>query len=247
MEEDERIGIVRHLLFEYVKSPSLRHIRDTHSLIQLSQEIVRKIDRGSSYWTKWNPQREALLKSAVGTWTPAEDLKDFLNGLPGPPLTVTDVTQRLRAFEEDEFFRFPDEDLRDGCLALYATEKAAGTELPAIIGALRDYIEQEERRLREERQLAYAKKLEEERAEREQRLISGADCNWTQIRGSTHWFCRANGRTYRLSPAKDKKWHMFRVNEVSDSEPGSLIGRYQNRGDATKVVKLVAYQAEPRW
>lgn len=70
MEEDDRVGIVRHLLFEFVKSPSLRHIRDPNSLIQLSLEIVRRIDRESSYWAKWNPLRETLLKSSLGCWIP---------------------------------------------------------------------------------------------------------------------------------------------------------------------------------
>jgi hypothetical protein len=35
MREDERVWAVRELLSDYVKSPSLRHIRDPHSLIKL--------------------------------------------------------------------------------------------------------------------------------------------------------------------------------------------------------------------
>jgi hypothetical protein len=65
MREDERIWAVKELLFDYVKSPCLRHIRDPHSLIRLAQEIVRRIDQGNSIWRKWNGQREVLLKSAV--------------------------------------------------------------------------------------------------------------------------------------------------------------------------------------
>jgi hypothetical protein len=174
-------------------------------------------------------------------------MKEFLSELPGPKLTVTDVTQRLRAFEEEEYSEFPNPALQEGCLALYMKEKAAGTELPAIVGALRDYVEQEEQRLRNEYQIAYETRQEELRLEREQRLLSGADCSWTQLRKSPHWFYRANGRTYRLSPTKDKKWELFRVKEVSETELGYLIGRYTNRGDATNVVKQVAYQPEPRW
>jgi hypothetical protein len=95
MREDERMWAVKELLFDYVKSPSLRHIRDAHSVIKLAQEIVRRVDRGNSIWQKWDGQREVLLKSALPCWIPIEDLRDFLNRMPGPALTTTDVAQRL--------------------------------------------------------------------------------------------------------------------------------------------------------
>ena len=80
MREDQRIWAVKQLLFDYVKSPSLRHIRDPHSLGKLALEIVRRIDRGNSIWKKWDGQREGLLNSAAGCWIPVEDLRDFLTG-----------------------------------------------------------------------------------------------------------------------------------------------------------------------
>jgi hypothetical protein len=40
MAEDERVWAVKELLFDYVKSPSLRHIRDPYSVSRLAQEIV---------------------------------------------------------------------------------------------------------------------------------------------------------------------------------------------------------------
>jgi hypothetical protein len=52
---------------------------------------------------------------------------------------------------------------------------------------------------------------------------------------------------YRLSPTKDKMWHLHRVNAVSDEAEGALIGKYRTRGDATKVVAETAYQPEPKW
>ena len=247
MREDERIWAVKELLFDYVRSPSLRHIRDPHSLTKLAQEVVRRIDRGNSIWSKWDGRREVLLKSAVGCWVPIEDLRNFLNRMPGPPLTMTDVVQRLKAFEDEEYHAFPKEELQPGCLALYEREKAEGTELPAIIGLLRDHLEREEERLHAEQQERYRQWQEEDRIAREQRLLSGADCKWTQHRKSPSWYCRYNGRTYRLSPTKDKMWHLHRVNSVSDDEEGVLIGQYQRRGDATKVVAQIAYQPEPRW
>jgi len=44
-----------------------------------------------------------FLKSAALCWIPIEDLLTFLNQLPGPPLTKTDVSQRLRAFHEEPY------------------------------------------------------------------------------------------------------------------------------------------------
>jgi len=247
MREDERVWTVKELLFDYVKSPSLRHIRDPHSLVRLAQEIVRRFDRGNSIWRKWDGQREVLLKSASGCWIPTDDLRDFLNRMPGPQLTKTDVAQRLRSFEEEQYFSYPQEELQAGCLELYEKEKAEGTELAAIIGLLQEHVEHEEERLRVEQQERYRKWREEDRLAREQRLLSGADCEWTQMQKSLNWYCRSNGRTYRLSPTKDKMWHLHRVHSVSNEEDGVLIGKYQRRGDATKVVAHAAYQPEPRW
>src|SRR5262249_1786769 len=154
------------------------------------------------------------------------------NSMPGPALTKTDVSQRLRAFE-DERCEFGNEELRDGCLAIFEREKAEGTELPAIIQLLRDHLEREEDRLHAEQQERYQRIREEDQTAREQRLLAGADSAWTQLRKSQCWYCRMNGRTYRLSPTKEKRWHLHRVNAVSDEEEGAFIGEYQRRGDAT--------------
>jgi hypothetical protein len=247
MREDERVWRVKELLFDYVRSPSLRHIRDPHSVVKLAQQIVSAIDRGNSIWTKWDGQREVLVKSALPCWIPVEDLRDFLNHMPGPRLTTTDVTQRLKAFEDESYSEYPKEELKSGCLTLYEKEKAAGTELPAIIGLLRGHVEHENERIHAEQEQQYRKWREEDRVKREQRLLSGADCGWTQLKNSLNWYCRTNGRTYRLSPTKDRMWHLHRVNSVSDNEEGALLGKYQKRRDATKAVAEMAYQPEPRW
>lgn len=245
--EDQRAWAVRELLFDYLKSPSLRHIRDPHSVIKLANEIVRRLDRANNIWRKWDGQREVLLKSAVGCWVPIGDLRDFLNQMPGPSLTNTDVDQRLKAFIEEDHFSYPNEELQAGCLTLYEQAKAEGTELPAIIGLLREHVEQEEERIRLERERHYQDLRDQERIAREERLLSGADCKWTQLQKSPHWYCRTNGRTYRLVPTNDKKWELQRVNAVYGQEEGHFIGKYQSRGAATKVVAQVAYQPEPRW
>ena len=72
-----------------------------------------------------------------------EDMRDFLNRMPGPPLTITDVIQHLKVFDEEKHSRYPNEQLQPGCSALHEREKADGTELSAIVGLLRDFIEQE--------------------------------------------------------------------------------------------------------
>ena len=97
MENDKLYAVVSNLA-DYVKSPSLRHIRDPHSLHRLAKEILRTVDRASSVWGKWEGSREDVAKAAGPCWIPTEDLLAFLNRLPGPPLTTTDVVQRQRAF-----------------------------------------------------------------------------------------------------------------------------------------------------
>jgi hypothetical protein len=244
MMVDDRVGMVRGILADYMKSPSLRHLRDPHSLIDVAKVIVRRLDRQRGIWQKWEGERDKLLKSALGCWIPIEDLREYLNGLPGPPLTMTDVAQRLRVFEEQPYASYPNNDLQDGCLMLFDKEKAEGTELPAIIGLLAEHVEREEERLRLEREQRYRRVREEARLAAEQRLLSGADCKWTQLGKAPNWYCRTNGRAYRLTPTTDKRWDLHRVNAPSVEEKGKLVGRYRARGDATKIVAQVAYQTD---
>ena len=246
MFENERHYAVRRLLYVYVQSPSLRHLRDPNALTRVVHDIVEAIDHRSSVWRKWDGQREPFLKSAALCWIPIEDLLAFLNELPGPPLTTTDVTQRLRAFHEEPYEPYPNEALQAGCLALYELEKAQGTEMAAIVGALQEFIEAEERRLREEDQVAWRKRVEEERIALEQRFLSGADCKWTPVQKSKDIFRRINGRAYKLSATKDKKWDLFRIDAFDDPKP-PLVGRYGSRGDVTKALAKLAYEPEPRW
>jgi hypothetical protein len=241
---DERVQIVRSLLFDYTRSPSLKHIRDDHALGKLAAEIVNVLDRRSCYWQKWEGQREPLLKAAAHCWVPVEDLRDCLNRLPGPPLTSTDVAQRLRAFHEEPYERYPNQELQESCLALYQLEKAQGTELPAIIGRLQEHVERREEELRVEREQSYRQHAEEERLALEHRFRSGADCKWTPINRSKELYCRINGRAYRLSPAQNKTWNLHRIDSLEHD--GVLVGRYGRRGDASKALATIAYQPETR-
>ncbi|RYD85957.1 MAG: hypothetical protein EOP84_00680 [Verrucomicrobiaceae bacterium] len=246
MPFDERAYFVRSMLLDYVKSPSLRHIRDPHFAMKLATDIVKSIDRAGSIWQKWEGEREPLLKSAARCWIPIEDLRAFLNRLPGPPLTTTDVQQKLRAVHEGPFAEYPDDRMRDGCLAIYVREQAQGTEIAAIIGALEEFVEREDERIRRETAEQLQERAKQEKEALKQRLLAGADCNWTSLESSSELFRRSNGRLYRLTQGKDKRWTLSRLASV-DERKGTVLGQYLNRGDASKAVSQLAYQPETRW
>jgi len=138
-----------------------------------------------------------------------------------------------------------EEDYKPGCLEIFEREKAEGTEMTAIIGAIREWRENEEMRLWEERLAADRRRIEDDRIALEQSLLSGADCKWTPINKSAEIYCRKNGRTYRLSPKGDKLWDLHRIGSVEDKD-GDLVGIYRTRGDATKAVTTTAYQPDLR-
>lgn len=245
MRQDEHASVVQSLIAEHVRSPSLRHIRDPHALGKLAADIVATLDRRRGPWQKWDERREALVKAAAPCWVPLDKLTDYLNLMPGPRLTATDVAQRMRAVHEEPYTSYPNDELREGCLALFAREEATGTELVAIVGALQEHVEAEEERLRLERQTQWREHVEEQRIALEQRFKSGADCKWTPLDRSKEVYCRLNGRTYRLSPTADRMWDLHRLATQSDAT-GILIGRYGRRGDATKALRQIAYAPDPR-
>lgn len=236
---------MRRLLLQYLESPSLRHLRDPKQVDRLAEKIVSTIDRSSPLWEKWDAARGELLKASAKTWIPIEDLVAFLNSLPGPRLTQTDVVQRLRAFQEEPYSDlYPDDRVKDACLALYTAEVEAGTGLTAVIGALQEFADEEERRLDRERQEQWKAEQQAERLALEHRFLSGADCKWTPLAGSKAIFMRRNGRAFRLSPTKEKRWALHRIEEPTDA--GDLLGVYAARGAANKVIDKIAYEPELR-
>jgi hypothetical protein len=243
--DDDRVDAVKRLLFDYVKSPSLRHIKDPYMLFKLAQDIVKKLDRGNSPWTKWTGPREQLVESATACWVPIGDLQDHLNRMEGPKLSFNDVEQRLKAFADERYSEYPRDELREGCLAVYEVEKALGTEMPAIVGVLRDHIEKEEERLRQQQDARFRQLRLAEAAAAEQRLLSGADCKWTPQQGTKDVYCRVNGRLFRLTTTTDKRVELYRA-ESLESDKGTLLGQYLKRGDATKAVAQIAYRPEFR-
>lgn len=245
MFEHQRQSEVRRLLFRHLESPSLRHLRDPKQVDRLAEEIVSAVDRTHPLWSKWDAARGELLKAAAKTWIPIADLVTFLNSLPGQRLTNTDVAQRLRAFQEEPYANlFPDERVKDGCLAVYAAELEAGTEFPAVVGALQEFADEEERRLDHEHRENWKVAQAAERLALERRFLSGADCKWTPLECSKAVFMRRNGRAFRLSPTKEKRWELHRIEEPRDA--GSLLGTYATRSAANKVIDKIAFEPEFR-
>lgn len=246
MAEDERLWEIKRQLHSFAKSPSLRHVRDPYFLDKLARDILKAVDRNIGPWQKWEGSREVVLKSAAYTSIPVEDLRDYLNELPGQKLTATDVAQRLRAIHEDSHTPYPDEALANACLEIYHRERELGTEMIAIIGLLEEYVEEERHRRYRESEQQRREEIAVEKTLARERLLSGADCRWTQLDEPNLFFCRTNGRLYSLKKNSDKRWVLSRIKYASDQK-GQIIGVYAGKGEPTKVVKVVAYQNEPRW
>lgn len=237
-----RISVIRNLVGDYVRSPSLVHLRSVHALDKLASEIVRRLDAGSPLWTKWNDVRDELARASCPCWIPSPMLVIALNALPGPKLTATDVTSRIEVLQE-ELGEWPRDHLRSGCEAILNEEIEAGTELMAILFRIRSHIDQEEARLHEERERAYKERTAAERARLEARFLAGADSKWTPVAGSKTLYCRMNGRVFRLVRAVDGKQVLERI-ASHNSDTGILVGRYASRGDATAAVREVAYKPD---
>lgn len=246
MPQDDRHYRICRLVSEYVRSPSLRHLRDPHSLQRLASEILKEVASANPIWTKWSKDREALARPAAYCWIPPELLRDHLNRMAGPKLTLTDVVQRLRAFNEEPHEPYPDEEQKDACLEIHNREQSAGTDMPAIVGAIQQFVEEDRESRQRAQQEAYRAQMEADRLAAEERLLSGADCKWTALAKSKTFHCRINGRVFRLEPQPDKKFNLYRVKSLDDPD-GELVGRYAGRTEATKVVGETAYKPEPRW
>ncbi len=246
MTEDHRLSSIRSLVTDYVRSPSLRHVRDPFSIAKLAREILRAVDRPVGPWEKWDGLRDAELTAAATTWIPIEDLRQYLNTVPGARLTQTDVEQRLLAIQEERYDLYPDSRMQAACLARYKLERDAGTEMSAIIRALSEFSELESERMRVEQERSWKETRAKQQEALRQRLLSGADCKWISLEGPSEYFCRTNGRLFRLTKGKDLRWTLSRVQAPQD-KGGDVLGVYATRGEATKVVAKIAYQPEPRW
>ncbi|WP_158273156.1 hypothetical protein [Caulobacter sp. HMWF025] len=55
---------------------------------------------------------------------------------------------------------------------------------------------------------------------------------------------RKNGRAFRLSPTKEKRWELHRIEVPTDA--GDLLVVYATRGAASKVIDKIAYEPDLR-
>jgi len=172
MSREKQISTVIRLVREHTNSPSIRHIRDYKMIETLAVRIVDEMHHPSGVWTKWWPHREELISAAAPTWIPVTDLRDALNDLSGPKLTLSDVAQRLKVVQE-ELSSWPDDDFRDACLDLYRRERQAGTEMIAMAGAILDYVEQAEAERRKALEQRWKAQKEADRLALEARFLSG--------------------------------------------------------------------------
>lgn len=243
--DSQRIYALTTRLFEYVKSPSLKHLRDPHSIQKLAHDLLTAVDRASSIWTKWDGPREQIAKSAAHCWIPVEDLQAYLNHLPGPRLTKTDVVQRLRAVHEEPYGHYPNDDVKASCLELYEAEKAQGTEMPAIIGALQEHIELEEDRLSREREEARLRYQAEERLRAQQRFMAVADCGWTKLDGLDGAFAAGTGG--HLKPCRTRTNAGRRFGSPDLKTRARSLARTRDAGTRTRHLRRSPYGPEPQW
>lgn len=237
------VHTVKRLLLIYLQSPSLRHLRHETSVNQLAATIVKELEPQPSLWKKWTVDRQAVVERAAGCWVPLPDLTQFLNSLAGPRLTKTDVSERLK-HEEDQQYMQPREEFRTGCESVYRQDKHDGSEFFATVCRVRAHLEQEQVRHENQKEEDRKRCREEEYQSRIARLMSGADTAWTQQRGSQYWYCRINARAYRLSRTDDGRWKLERVQEIDDATLGNLVGAYSSRREAGKSVKTIAYRPD---
>jgi hypothetical protein len=236
MESDRSYAVLSKLA-DYVRSPSLQHIRDPNQLQKLARDIVRILDRAGSVWTKWEGTREDVIKAASPCWIPDDDLHKHLNFLPGPPLTLC---QAAVASSLGRTVGNLPRRRTQGWLPCPLRSRSGA--FIAIVGAIREHIELEEERLRREREDAYRKFREEEQLKRKRRFAAGADVGWTSIDGTDALYCRRNGRSFRIVPSKDKRWQLYRITD--QEEGGELLGLYGNRTDANRALGKIAYAPE---
>jgi len=221
---------------------------DFTRIAKLTDEILQIVAR-RGVWTKWGKDREEIAQRAADICIPMEDLRQALNAMPGPELTKVDVEQRIRDMREAPYGGGnPPDSLEAEAFAVFAEEKAKGTEFIAILGYMEDWYLGATERLRLKAEKEQRERIAEEKRIAEARLRNGADCPWTAAAGAPDLHCCKNGRLYRLHALKntgkfEPAFEVLRVDHLG-AKRGRTVGRYRTRGDATKAVANVAYQED---
>lgn len=239
LDEHERTQRVAELILRSFTAGYLAHSRGVQNL---AQEILKDFNGAGALWAKWSADRMQLLDLAKTCWIPVDGLQKALNALPGPPLTTTDVEQRMKVLLDDRFVDQPRADLREGCREIYRAEVQQGTELRAIISAIDDYLgevcslECREEHERQERE------REAKRMEQEMKLLSGVDCGWTRLGSSDDWFRRDVGRLFRLRKVRDATWELSEMQVIDRLEDCRVIGTYKGRRQAREAIEDIVFR-----
>jgi len=142
----------------------------------------------------------------------------------------------------EEGFEWPNDDYKTRCLEIYEREKAAGTEMPAIIREIREQLDVWEQRDREAREEAWQRSKQQARTEHQARLRAGLDCGWIDLDQRDIFYCRLNNRLFRITRDKQKRWELVRISAIEESK-GLVIGHYTDRKEANKVIRKVAFES----
>lgn len=246
MSDEERASQVRALLWQHAH-PTLRSAGYLE-IAKLADEILQIVER-RGVWTKWGKDRDEIAQRAADICIPLDDLRQALNLIPGPELTKVDVEQRIRDIREKPYASgYPAQEIEAEAFAVFAEEKAKGTEFIAILGYMEEWYYGASERLRLKAEKERRERIAEERRRAEARLRNGADCPWTAATDIPDLHCRKNGRLYRLRSLQNAGRHepafaVLRVDHL-DAKRGREVGRYRTRGEASKAVANVAYQED---
>lgn len=244
MVDNSRIELVCQMITNYVRNPSIREVRSGYHIRKIASDIVESLDDTGRLWQKWHACREKLIHKAAIVFVPDEDLLTVLNQTYGGKLTLVDVTQKLRDIRDGNgYYIGPDEYFKEACLAEYVKQKDAGTEFIAILGYLEEWLDETSKNYFALQQLQHRQRVEDQKKASEMRLLSGADCPWTDVKPFTGSHCRKNGRLYRLVKKDNKLFEASRVKELDDKR-GVIIGIYKTKSDATRAISEIAYKDE---
>jgi hypothetical protein len=192
-------------------------------------------------WSKWSDDRTEIARTAVTVWLPLDDLRDFLNRLPGPKLTEMDVYERLRWIEDNEhWMSSPPDELREECFTRYDKEKAKGTEFIAIVHALSEWMSGAREEFYRQAREQHARDLA---LQDDKNIRSGKDwpkgIGWRRAIGLPGLYCRRAGRLFR--------YHEGTVTELTEPEAthGVVLGQFPKPYAAARHVYYLAVHNKP--
>jgi hypothetical protein len=223
MTTDERIAVVAAVLGD-----EWRHRFGRQAM---AEDIVAALDE-RAFNTKWEGPREKALKDVVECWIPHKDLLEYLNTLPGAPLTLADLRAKLRAKLRDSETE-GDPKLQADCLRVFKREQRAGTDFPAIVSTIGEEVlgpDYDRRREQED-----ARKT----AQRSALVASGRDFGFVANLdpNSADLYSRQAGQLYRLHRVATNQHALFRVGSVGETGTPANPHIFRRPAEAREAVR----------